>query len=430
MISLSYDLRRKAALAVVGVFLSAGILRSGAAETLFDSNPDHIWNRLHNTLFIRVAPDGARYGEDSADILYWIRTKNLLEGESRSNAIQVLKEFTESHAATQVQDPWKRALLQSRCWSLFDWAARKSSFDEKTRDACSELQTRLATIIRQLALNEDQIAKLPNNLGASRELSALAKQNGDWISVKVPVGETTAQAHTRYFDGRPVFSVMFRHPQGRSAGTNYLAQLRAFSPMWIWRTNADSHRMDSTLNPEMPNVPANSQWALVRRMCVIDANGKIRATPVVETVQMRTFKKISTARTTFEATKDSQRMQQFDMRARDAALIEVSPDEKSFTHFFSKGFDPFEERRNNAAPEPSGFLRRTLASCDECHSNGSGIHSVNTFLGFFSHEPFLNTTQMEAVDNWENDVERTVSWKERQYSWGLLQGLAFRSRPE
>jgi hypothetical protein len=414
---------------VILLFLLAMTLTGRAVETIFDPNPDHIWNRLHNHLFIRVAEDGARYGADSVDILYWIGTKNLLEGASHEKTTKLLNEFIDAKAAALIQDPWKRALLQSRCWALFDWSTRKFSFDEKTRDACTDVQSRLAIIIRQVALSRDQIERLPNNLKDNHELSALADAKSDWINIYVPDDELTAQAHIRYFGARSAFTVMFRHADGRSAATNYLAQLRAFSPVWIERTNSDFQRMDQVLNPSLPQFPAKSQWALLRRMCVIDTEGKIRTTPIVETAQLRTFNKVPASKGVqlYEDLKDSQRMQEFNMRASDAALVEVSATDKSFTHFFSKGFDGFEQGWNNEAPNPAKMQRTTLNSCHECHGNKRGIISVHTFTRAFSREATMATPQIESADDWKNDADRSIRWKEQQYSWGLLQGLAWRN---
>jgi hypothetical protein len=167
-------------------------------------------------------------------------------------------------------------------------------------------------------------------------------------------------------------------------------------------------------------------------MCVIDTDGNIHATPVVESVQIRTFNKVPTSKGVqlYEDLKESQRMQEFNMRATDANLAEVSPSDKSFTHFFSKGFDPFEERWNNAPPDPMKMQRVTLGSCHQCHGNKVGIKSVHSFTRAFSAPATLMTAQIETANDWKNDAERAIRWKEQQYSWGLLQGLAWRSQPK
>src|ERR1035438_7451123 len=80
-------------------------------DTIYDPNPNHLWNRLNKTLFERTAPDGKHYGLDQLDILYWGRTTNLLAGISHQQALAVLDEFIKSHGERLIQDPLKKALL-------------------------------------------------------------------------------------------------------------------------------------------------------------------------------------------------------------------------------------------------------------------------------------------------------------------------------
>src|SRR5947209_2920895 len=63
---------RQVALTFIGVFVCAVEVCSVAAEdenTIYDSNPKHLWNRLHEALFIRTAPDWKSYGIDRLDPL-------------------------------------------------------------------------------------------------------------------------------------------------------------------------------------------------------------------------------------------------------------------------------------------------------------------------------------------------------------------------
>jgi len=48
----------------------------------YDQDPSHLWNRLHQTLFTRAAPDGTTYGHDRLDPLFWGPAKYLLEAPS------------------------------------------------------------------------------------------------------------------------------------------------------------------------------------------------------------------------------------------------------------------------------------------------------------------------------------------------------------
>ena len=50
------------------------VLKGGAAgveNTIYDPNPIHLWNRLNETLFVRMAQDTKKYGLDELGILFW-----------------------------------------------------------------------------------------------------------------------------------------------------------------------------------------------------------------------------------------------------------------------------------------------------------------------------------------------------------------------
>jgi hypothetical protein len=78
---------------------------------IFDSDPNHIWNRTHSCLFVRQSADGTDYGADALDPLLWPSTQYLLTGDSHRRALARLDEFLRSHAEKIVQDPLKRAIF-------------------------------------------------------------------------------------------------------------------------------------------------------------------------------------------------------------------------------------------------------------------------------------------------------------------------------
>jgi hypothetical protein len=70
-----------AAIIITAVLFNAITLKASDtpdANTIYDSDTNHLWNRLNETLFERTAQDGKKYGLDELDILYWARTTNLL----------------------------------------------------------------------------------------------------------------------------------------------------------------------------------------------------------------------------------------------------------------------------------------------------------------------------------------------------------------
>src|SRR5947207_9428521 len=137
--------------------------------TVYDPDPQHLWNRLHRALWVRPGPDGKEYGHDRLDPLLWSETRrHLLEGKSHEQAIAVLDEFLAERGEKLVKDPLKRAILQRDLWAVFDWAAEPSA---NTQEAHLQrappprraLQARLARSIQRLALTADEINGLADN---------------------------------------------------------------------------------------------------------------------------------------------------------------------------------------------------------------------------------------------------------------------------
>jgi len=49
------------------------------------------------------------------------------------------------------------------------------------------------------------------------------------------------------------------------------------------------------LSHDIPQFPTNTEWALVRRMCLIDSDGNIQLSPLIESIQLRRYLKIQRA---------------------------------------------------------------------------------------------------------------------------------------
>src|SRR6266508_4490631 len=85
---------------------------------LYDANPNHLWNRIHEGFHVRVAPDGSEYGFDTVDPLLWRETRYVLTGPSHTGAIRVLDEFLASNGERLIGDPLKRAVFQHDLWAI------------------------------------------------------------------------------------------------------------------------------------------------------------------------------------------------------------------------------------------------------------------------------------------------------------------------
>lgn len=445
-----------AAIIIAAVLFNAIILKASDmpdGNTIYDSDTSHLWNRLNETLLERTAQDGKKYGLDESDILYWASTTNLLAGISHQQAISVLDEFINSHGEKLIRDPLKRALLQRDLWELFDWSARNSRNLDEAR-ARRELQSRLAVVIRRLALTTNEIAALPDNytltdVKSSPDLpSGLNQTNGDWLSVSDRNDLLTTPTHVVSFRGHSTFQVLVRFPGGRQATIAYLDQLRRFEHIWIYVTNDSSFattnepRETLTLNPNLPQFPTNTEWALVRRMCLIDINGEIKPTAITESIQMRHYYGFGEPTVEMMTNMNGSvvpvgippiHFYEFQMnRRQNCQLRELGQNEKdfNFVHLMGTGFDQFQYTSRNASNEvevlDSAKLQSvTLNTCMQCH-NGPGIFSVNSYtrsLSFFSESPQrpANLTPL----NFNREIENTIFWKQRQFDWGLLQGLGY-----
>ena len=421
----------------------------GAAESsgwaIYDRDPAHVWNRLYRALYSRAARDGREYGQDEVDPLLWGSTGHLLGGASNAEAARTLDEFLDARAERLVADPLRRAMLQRDLWAVFDWTVYRA---ERPTPELRALQSKLARVIRRLALTREQAAALPDTYeaaAASGEFAAdydparpevpflppdLLKPGGPWVEVGVRGGGPAAPAHVVGTGGRSVFRVFVRLPQGRRATLEYLGRVAGFRRLWVRDPRSQS---DPQPNPRLPQFPAGTRLALVRQMLLADERGEPAATAVTESVQIRVHRAIP-ARIpgAFNGDEDEARdatsVHEFRLsRARLFAgeaggLRAVARDERELPVFQSHGFDPFEaEAAGRASLE--GSFRPVLASCSQCHFR-PGIHSV------LSRAPDVVELRRRDVrrdlapaDSAAAEFDSTREWKRRQASWRLLREL-------
>ena len=143
-------------------------------RSLYHADPEHLWNRLHEALFVRIGRDGRAYGQDRLEPLLWRMSKHLLEERSNKSAIALLEEFLKNKGEKLIDDPLKRALLQRDLWLVFDWLEGKhDNFAEPAldaevaRSAQERLRRPLAAVIGRLALSPKKIQELPDNYSAA-----------------------------------------------------------------------------------------------------------------------------------------------------------------------------------------------------------------------------------------------------------------------
>jgi hypothetical protein len=245
---------------------------------VYDPDPNHPWNRVFRQLYRRTAADGEEYGSDELDPLLWFDTTYLLNGVSHQQTIQVLDEYLSTHAENLIRDPLKRAMFQRDLWAVFDWLASQTEpyFSER-----QVLATRLARIIKRLAFPREGILALPDNYAleidsntfpanvpADRPETAflppdIFQPDGAWVPMGRE-GGPVAMTHTGTFPffGRSVFLVYLRSPAGRMGTLDFIESLKT--------------------EPN-PVLALGSDVALVRRMLLIDDQGDLLLSPLVET---------------------------------------------------------------------------------------------------------------------------------------------------
>lgn len=411
---------------------------SGSSDdwTLYDPDPNNIWNRVYRDLYRRLDRGGHAYGYDELDPLLWPSTKYLLNDPARAQATHTLDEVLKTPAEHQIKDPLKRAILQRDLWAIFDWTARaEEDSPQKLR-----LQIELVEVMKRLALSPDEIQKLPDSykdaersgefkvgydqsaIGEGVLPSKLFDPKGPWIRLEGLGGDLITQRHTAFTTGRSVFSMFIRLPEGREAGLEYLKKLSAFPNPWL--NVAQDHRTKLP-NPELPQFPAGTQLALVRQMMLIDSAGKLQPTNIIEDMQIRVHRVIPAGVAPMAShTRTRATLDVYEFRLSRAKLFlgqsgglhSITERDKEFPLFQSMNEDIFE------APigDPSGVtvMRSTLDACATCHSL-PGVHSMLSRAEAPDLIPAYSTTE---------DISSAKGWKQKDYTWGLLQGM-WQSQP-
>lgn len=428
----------------------AGARSEAEQVTVHDADPAHLWNRLHGALFVRTASDKKSYGRDELDPLLWPQSKHLLAGERHKRVVALLDEFLAKDGHKLVIDPLQRAVLQHDLWAVFDWLANPTApYQYRADDFPPEaraLQVRLAKAIRRLALSAEEIRRLPDNYAAAIAAKAFAPSHdpgkperaflpadlfdpdGPWVLL----GEHMAPAapvHVRAVHGRSAFFVLIKLPAGRKATLAYLETLGAFPnalmPQPVDRNAKFLAKKLPRFNPELPQFPVGTQVALVRELLVIDDQGKIQGTRLIESAQFRVYRDIPKGDPAhpegFDDLVGKQDFYEFRITRKGlfagtaGGLRAVGARDEEISLFLNPPpDDPFEE-----SPPVRPGTSRTMALCSGCHSH-PGIHSVEAYRRSFIQLP--QPAHLREDDRGQQERAAMLR-KWENYSWGLLQGL-------
>jgi len=419
--------------------------------TIYDPDPAHPWNQLHSTFFVREDLPSTRFVPDAIDPPLWFDTQYLLAKPSHRRAVRALDDFLRTHSENLIHDPLKRATLQRDLWAVFDWSVKRPSrqgsnehaYDKEKR----ELQVRLAQVMRQVALTAEEIRALPNNYDqavASGEFAPkydpaqpdraflppdLFDPHGPWVELEGPGDpEPVAQQHFSQFSGRSTFLVFMRLPEGRKAAFDYLQTLWSFPKPTIPSPNFAPGE-DVKPNPNLPQFPPGTQFALVRQMTLFDNQGQLVNTAITESVQIRVYSAVAgqdvplTGPYTYDdlAATSGQRFYEIALSRprffghKAGGLRATGRDEKQYFLFGFAGPD-------HGPPANYSSLEGSipvLKECVVCHSM-KGIHSVNSRSRLLPpHQLQVDRPHDADGRAWWQDA-RTIPWKQGRDDWALL----------
>ena len=379
---------------------------SESVWSVYHPDPAHPWNRVFRQLYQRTALSGEEYGAEELDPLLWFDTTYLLTGPSHRHAIQVLDEFLSTHAEHLIREPLLRAMFQRDLWAVFDWLAWQ---EEPYPVARRALETRLAQIMRRVALSKQEILSLPDNYALvieSKSYPAVAdpdslqipflpsdlfQPESSWIAMGRE-GGPVAMTHTEAFPffGRSAFLVFVRSPGRREATQHFIESL-----------NRDPN----------PVTPIGSDVALARRMLLIDDRGEILLSPLLETIQVRHF---SPAQSFHEFELDRAHL----LRGSGGGL---ALNEDLFMLFMSHG-DVFE------SPDMPDQQAAIPQICKACHSEHPPIpNSGNTgSIISYSRQPFPlpdNEKPVLFATTVMQEAQTIIQWKKNHVTWKTLERL-------
>lgn len=410
----------------------------------YDPDPTHAWNKLHVALFIREKAgvavthrfDPLTESVDWQKILEKLKADTstqvgimmlaqkgavddryfLFAADSHKVALTTLTAFLTDNSDRLIDAPVKRVMLQRDLWALFDslaWMPDEWVHNSADERAAMQLRGLLAQLISRLALTPEQIKALPDNYQVAVKADAfpakadaenpaqaylpvdLFTEDGPWV--RMSDFPPLARFHTREVRARAHFNVLIRLPGGRAETVAYLQSL----------SGKDEE--------SMPQFPVGTQFALVRRALAIGTDHRIHLTPLIESVQIRVYRRFSMP---VEAGISDQDFYALHLnraalyRGGHGLVAELPP---QFPGNEGLNIVPLTKPSAAIVQKPIPLQN---PNCFACHSQ-PGIHSVNSILNLtrYEHQTF-DYYPIRA------DIESSYTSKHKyaSFEWGLLRG--------
>lgn len=308
-------------------------LTSDAPLTLYDTDPNHLWNRLYSALYIRPRhlpaageqPATIRYeGGDVIEFLAWGRTEYWSTEAMFAKLAPLLDEFIDSshdsERSPQMNDPLRRIVLQHDLWAAFDHLIdlnNRRVGDLVTRQRRDELCRKLAKCIQSLAIPASELEQLPdtytlavrsgdfvphhdNNASADYLPHGLLSRPDEWVEIDVyfpdmheDIMDRFISLHARSFMGRSHYRIFYRFPEGRQQVVTYLEKLEHSDIDWKHAAQFGFLQ----LRNNGPQIPVGTEVLLMQQMVVLNDEMKPVPTNIVESVQFRAYLNIHGAAT-------------------------------------------------------------------------------------------------------------------------------------
>jgi hypothetical protein len=298
----------------------------------------------------------------------------------------------------------------------------------------------------RLALSPEQLAMLPDTYADAlrhHEFPAaydpafpnraflppdLFDPAGPWVCLGAPEQELAAPTHDASFVARSEFFVFAKLPGGREATLAYyrlLAEMK--TPLFVRMQIPGMKDPADVWNPEVPQFPAGTEFALVRQMVLPDRDGILQATKVTESVQIRHYTRIPIVKPGM--TRDVELAAHFQdpseielsrvllFSGQHSGLRGVTATDEPFLVFpgMTAG-DQFDDKRMRTS-KLSPFVM-----CTGCHL-GPGIESMMSFStrGIPSERPVLSPRLAETTP--ESESGKVLEWASKQEKWKGLRGV-------
>jgi hypothetical protein len=427
--------------------------------------------RLRRALLFRTAADGSEYGLDDLDPALWWGSSYFLISPRYDEIESMLAELDARNMIPR--DPLRRAMLQRDLWAIFDqlvqigWRQWPNPMPldpspELRISRVRHLSCAVARALARIALSASEIDSLPNNLQdamSSRAWPAwvadeaslepflptdLLDPNGDWVELRTIDLESVTPRHDEEFACRSVCAVLMRLPSGRASTLDYLRRLREFPDPLIRHAMSKYELEHPTLegestalyfNPNLPQFPVGTALALIRKMLLFDSDGRLHVSNVVESVQIRRYRRIDANESLASSLVPGRDQHTVEfvldrdpfIRGEHGGLRAVAQDEKRFRSFMSAGIgDP--------VTNVPGHKELVLQGCMGCHGT-PGIYSVDSYTRSFP--PFMDIASFRsdefphllvATNVRFSAGDWTVDRKSRRFDWGMLQGMLWSTK--